>query len=1164
MIKNLFNSILGSPLDPNQRAAMFANDDVSLRRKIVEYEKRMHEMNEIANRQAKDISELRHATETSIEASVAAQTAALASGESTVMRTPAAPADRRGSDRWRTALEEATAQQQQAITRGQEELRELAGMLQSSYESQSRRQAEEWKGVLTQTNETHREAVTQLQAQLQSVVDERRALSEAVSSRQENSGGDGAARFDAAARAKLLAAHRAVASMRSEHALLAGSVRTALASGARAVADEAGAAVGARLAAADAAVSEMAAARRAATDKLQELQGSIRVLVRCRPLSSAELASREGGAVAVASRTALSLTDAGDGASRAVGGGAAPATHDFSFDAALDHTCDAARVYEEVSPAVASVLQGQYVCVMAYGQTGAGKTFTMQGSGASQPGVVRLAADELWREAAAMQAARRRQGQTLHVSFEVSMLEIYNEKVVDLLAPPPASTPTSTHAADGASSSSSLELRVGSDGGVSVQGLTLEKLDATAASGADGVSALLARGAARRHTHATLMNLGSSRSHLVLTVHAALRSEPEGLAWRGKLHLVDLAGSERVGKSGVVGEQLREAQCINKSLSQLEQVMLALQQRQKDKDGKDGGGSGSSASSTSSTHVPYRNSKLTLLLSDALGAKGSCAKTIMLLNVSPAASSAPETLRTLRFGERCAAVCLGSVRKVARRVDKHAEKAERAEVAARKLSAQLEAARAEAAEARRAMHDGQSAERAAAERAKEGAAKEVAERAAAAEARVEAREAAAAEREAAAEAREAEAAARARGAEAREAAAKEEAAELRRQVEAMQEELRDQLRAEAEAGERVKSAWAAEPTESDVFAANALEVLEAAEEEEAEAEAAVEATVEEEAEAAAEEEAAAAAEEEEEEEEKRPPPREAVPPLPRPALGHLRPTAQPGSPSPMGKAKESPADVDAAAFAVFAPPTAAALPRPDAIPRPGAIQIPAEETSEEEEASEGTQQQQQTPRRASHPPPPNTSAPSTPTSVASKDGRRTSVLAPPGSIGKSLRTEKSSDNLFACEVAARRVAVAKQHQTHNGNGGARRPSLAWGDHRPPARVPDRVHTTPRQALDAPRRVTRGKATEGGGGGGGGGGGDTAARAAARQSHAMTLRAKEGSGGGGHLSGAQTARPWHAGAGAEPREPRPSMAAQQANRPHSARSRPSEVVPGRWR
>ena len=67
MIKNLFNSILGSPLDPNQRAAMFANDDVSLRKKIAEYEKRMHEMNEIANRQAKDISELRHATETSIE-----------------------------------------------------------------------------------------------------------------------------------------------------------------------------------------------------------------------------------------------------------------------------------------------------------------------------------------------------------------------------------------------------------------------------------------------------------------------------------------------------------------------------------------------------------------------------------------------------------------------------------------------------------------------------------------------------------------------------------------------------------------------------------------------------------------------------------------------------------------------------------------------------------------------------------------------------------------------------------------------------------------------------------------------------------------------------------------------------------------------------------------
>ena len=223
------------------------------------------------------------------------------------------------------------------------------------------------------------------------------------------------------------------------------------------------------------------------------------------------------------------------------------------------------------------MLQGQYVCVMAYGQTGAGKTFTMQGGGEAQPGVVRLAAEEIFREASLLQAARKQQGQTMTMSLEVSLVEIYNEKLVDLLA---EATPQSAAELAKPSSSRALEIRCGEDGSVSVPGLTHVAVDA--GRGAAGVCALLALGAKRRHTHATLMNEGSSRSHLVLTLHALLRSEPDGLERRGKLHLVDLAGSERVDKSGVVGERLREAQNINRSLSQLEMVMLALQARQKE------------------------------------------------------------------------------------------------------------------------------------------------------------------------------------------------------------------------------------------------------------------------------------------------------------------------------------------------------------------------------------------------------------------------------------------------------------------------------------------------------------------------------------------------------------------------------------------------------
>ena len=177
-----------------------------------------------------------------------------------------------------------------------------------------------------------------------------------------------------------------------------------------------------RLAHAQQQLCEMAAARRAAADRLQELQGGIRVLVRCRPLARRELAAAEGGAVAVPSRAALCLS-VDDGKP---GGGAVP--HDFSFDAVLGADCGGRQVYEEVSPAVASVLQGQYVCVMAYGQTGAGKTFTMQGGGPGQPGVVRLAAEEIFGEAKLMQASAE-------VSRQLEELKgQYSQQINDLKA----------------------------------------------------------------------------------------------------------------------------------------------------------------------------------------------------------------------------------------------------------------------------------------------------------------------------------------------------------------------------------------------------------------------------------------------------------------------------------------------------------------------------------------------------------------------------------------------------------------------------------------------------------------------------------------------------------------------------------------------------------
>ncbi len=162
------------------------------------------------------------------------------------------------------------------------------------------------------------------------------------------------------------------------------------------------------------------------------------------------------------------------------------------------------------------------------------------------------------------------------------MLEIHNEKIIDLLdrsldknlGPHPVE-PTG------------LDVRCAADGSVSVPQLTRVEVDVSSAGGGGArVDELMRSGAARRHTHATLMNAESSRckprhspatsrrparprlsaynwrgsAHLVLSLHVSVRSEPDGIEWKGRLHLVDLAGSERVEKSGVVGEHLREAQ----------------------------------------------------------------------------------------------------------------------------------------------------------------------------------------------------------------------------------------------------------------------------------------------------------------------------------------------------------------------------------------------------------------------------------------------------------------------------------------------------------------------------------------------------------------------------------------------------------------------------
>ncbi|KAF5842158.1 P-loop containing nucleoside triphosphate hydrolase protein [Dunaliella salina] len=150
------------------------------------------------------------------------------------------------------------------------------------------------------------------------------------------------------------------------------------------------------------------------------------------------------------------------------------------------------------------------------------------------------------------------------------------------------------------------------------------------------VAEVMQKAKKNRSTFATNMNEHSSRSHLVLSLFVTAHSKSGGTKMRGKLHLIDLAGSERVGRSGAQGDRLKEAQNINKSLSALGDVIQALQHR--------------------SGHIPFRNSKLTRLLEDSLGASSKC---VLVVNVSPAAENVPETKCSLEFASRARKVDLG-------------------------------------------------------------------------------------------------------------------------------------------------------------------------------------------------------------------------------------------------------------------------------------------------------------------------------------------------------------------------------------------------------------------------------------------------------------------------------------------------------------------------
>ncbi|XP_077209602.1 kinesin-like protein KIFC2 [Paroedura picta] len=335
-------------------------------------------------------------------------------------------------------------------------------------------------------------------------------------------------------------------------------------------------------------------------DQLLELKGNIRVLCRLKPLTGADQQEGEAGAT-------VGADPADNGCVTACYKGK---ERSFQLDKVFLPQATQEEVFQEIEALVMSCLSGYNVCIFAYGQTGSGKTYTMEGV-PGDPGISQRALQALFREMEAREEGWQH-------SVCLSMVEIYNEAIRDLLAKDPHEK---------------LDVKLNPDGSgqLYVPGLTCVGVGSFRE-----IKKMLSLGKRNRVTSSTHMNEHSSRSHALLTVTFTSTELATGTKTTGKLNLVDLAGSERVWKSGAQGERLKEAQNINRSLLALGEVIQALRAKQ--------------------THVPFRNSKLTYLLQDSLG-KGS--KTVMLVQISPLEKNLGESICSLKFAQRVCKVELG-------------------------------------------------------------------------------------------------------------------------------------------------------------------------------------------------------------------------------------------------------------------------------------------------------------------------------------------------------------------------------------------------------------------------------------------------------------------------------------------------------------------------
>ncbi|KAF8041147.1 hypothetical protein BT93_B3157 [Corymbia citriodora subsp. variegata] len=341
--------------------------------------------------------------------------------------------------------------------------------------------------------------------------------------------------------------------------------------------------------------------RRQVLNEYLDMKGNIRVFCRVRPMNVTEHIGRARPVVATDSSNVLLKVACGNNKS-------------YSFDKVFHPSSSQGEVFSEVEPVIKSALDGYNACIFAYGQTGTGKTFSMEGT-PDFPGIVPRSIEALFKHALESNCT---------YLFTFSMLEIYLGNLKDLLVPQPKK-PTDPRPP-------CLSVQMDARGGIEV-----ENLVAIPVSDYNQAIRLYKLGCRFRSTASTNSNLTSSRSHCMIRIKITCSNAPERRRESNKVWLVDLGGSERVLKTKAWGKRLEEGKAINLSLSALGDVINALQRKK--------------------PHIPFRNSKLTQVLKDSLGEDS---KTLMLVHVSPKEEDLCETICTLGFAARVRSIHLGT------------------------------------------------------------------------------------------------------------------------------------------------------------------------------------------------------------------------------------------------------------------------------------------------------------------------------------------------------------------------------------------------------------------------------------------------------------------------------------------------------------------------